>query len=387
MRYMMLAVAVILAAMIAPAAGALQIRTDQVVLIDQDTTIDDDLLISAQEVTMSGTVNGDLIVFGGQISVPGKVMGNAMLAGQEIDCTGPIGGSVYAAGQTVRLGSTIARNVSLAGQMVELTAGDTVGRDAFLAGQSVDIGGLVKGAAAAAAASGVIKGAVGKTARMTVQSLTLTDSARIGGNLVYPAGARSSIAQGAKIAGQIIERPRPTPKPKAAPRHGFRMVWRIIALIWLLATAAIVTAILPKPIYAAAERIRSEWWWALLTGFVIVFVGVPVLVLLTLVLLPAGMIAGALWLVLIYLAQVAVAVFIGSSVFRAFARREVIRPVLAALAGVGIMFLVETIPVLGIVVAIAVAVFGAGALGLTIGQAVAATRRSRIEPTPPPAAA
>ena len=387
MRRMTLAVAIILSAVIVPAAGALQIRTEQVVVIEQGTTIDDDLLVMSQDVTMSGTVNGDLIAFAGQISVPGKVMGNAMLAGQQVECTGPIGGSIYAAGQTVKIGSTVTRNVALAGQYVELTPSEIAGRDAFLTGQSVDVGGTVKGGAVAAAATGIINGAIGKTARMNVQSLTVTDSARIGGDLVYAAGARPSIAKGAKIAGQIIEQPRAKVQHKPVPWRALRGFFRFISLVWLLAVAAIVTAILPRPIYAAAERIRTEWWWALLTGFLILFLGIPIIVLLSIVLLPAGMIAGALWLGLLYLAQVAVAVFVGSLVLRAFARREVIRPVLAALAGVAIMFVIETIPVFGIVVGIAVALFGAGALGLTIGRAIAEARRTRIQPASPPPAA
>ena len=387
MRHMMLAVAVVVAAVVIPAAGALEIRTQQVVVIEQGTTIDDDLLIMSQDVTMNGTVNGDLIAFAGQISVPGKVMGNAMLAGQEIECMGPIGGSIYAAGQTVKIGSTVTRNVALAGQFVELTPSEIVGRDAFLTGQSVDVGGMVKGGAVAAAATGIINGAIGKTARMNVQSLTVSDSARIGGDLVYAAGSRPSIAQGAKITGQIIEQPRAKVAHKPVPWRKFGTFFRVVSLVWLLAIAAIVTAILPRPMYAAAERIRTEWWWALLTGFLVLCLGVPTVILLAILLLPAGIIAGALWLGLLYLGQVAVAVFVGSWVFRAFARREVIRPVLAALAGVGIMFVVETVPAVGTIVAIAVALFGTGGLALTIGRAIAVAHRTRIEPAAPPSIA
>ena len=382
-QFITIATAVFVAVIASPGAHAMQVRSGQTVVIEQGTTIDDDLVIASQDATVNGTVKGDLIAFANRVTVTGKVTGTAVLAAQNVECTGPISGSLYAAGQTVKIGSTVARNVAIAGQRAELTNSTAVGRDAFLAGQSIELAGLVKGSVTAAAAAAILSGAVGKTAHLSLQSLTLTDTARVGGDLVYVSSLKASIAPGAKIGGKVLQQlPKPAPKHKA--RHAFGGFWRFILFIWLLAIAAVVTAILPRPMYAAAERIRTTWWWPLLTGFLVVFFGIPVVLILVILLFPAGMIAGALWLAVIYLGQVVVGIFIGSWVFRLFAKREVIRPVLAALAGVVIISILESIPVLGIIVAIVVGIFGAGALGLVIGRAIASVHAARIEPTVPP---
>jgi cytoskeletal protein CcmA (bactofilin family) len=378
-QFSSLTFAVFLALTIIPGAHALQVRSGQTVVIEHGTTIDDDLVIAGQDATVNGTVNGDLIAFANHVSLRGKVTGTAVLAAQNVECTGAIGGSVYAAGQTVKLGSTVGRNVAIAGQNAELLGGAVVGRDAFLSGQSVDLAGFVKGNVTAAAGTGLLSGAVGKTAHLSLQSLTLTDTARVGGDLVYASNLKASIAPGAKVVGKVVqELPEPSRTPEAW--HAFARVLRFLSFVWLLAVAALLTAILPQPMYAAAERIRTAWWWALLTGFLVLLFGIPVVLLLTVLLLPAGIIAGALWLAVIYLGQVVVAIFIGSWVFRLFAKREVIRPVLAALAGVVIIFVVEFVPVLGVLVGIAVAMLGTGALGMIIGRAIAAVHATRSEP-------
>ena len=382
-QFIAIAAAVFVAVLASPGAHAMQVRSGQTVVIEQGTTIDDDLVIASQDATVNGTVNGDLIAFANRVTVTGKVTGTAVLAAQSVDCTGPVGGSVYAAGQTVKIGSTVARNVAIAGQRTDLISSAAIGRDAFLAAQSAEVAGLVKGSVTAAAASAILSGVIGKTAHLSLQSLTLTDTARVGGNLVYVSNLKASIAPGAKIGGKVLQQlPKPAPRPKA--RHALGRFLRFVSFIWLLAIAAVLTAILPRPMYAAAERIRTTWWWPLLTGFLVVFFGIPVVFILVILLLPAGLIAGALWLAVIYLGQVAVGIFIGSWIFRLFAKREVIRPVLAALAGVVIISILESIPVLGFLVAVAVAVFGAGALGLVIGRAIAAVREARIEPSSPP---
>jgi cytoskeletal protein CcmA (bactofilin family) len=382
-QFIAIACAVILAGIAVPGAYAMQVRSGQTVVIEQGTTIDDDVVIACQDATINGTVNGDLIAFANHVTVAGKVTGTAVLAAQSIECMGPIGGSIYAAGQTVRIGSTVARNVAIAGQRTDLVSSAAIGRDAFLAAQSAELSGLVKGSVTAAAASAILSGAIGKTAHLSLQSLSLTDTARVGGDLIYVSNLKASIAPGAKIGGKVLQQI-PKPHHRHRARHGFGGFWRFISFIWLLAIAALVTAILPRPMYAASERIRTAWWWPLLTGFLIVFFGIPVLLILAILLLPAGMIAAAVWLVVLYLGQVAVAIFIGSWVFRLFAKREVIRPVLAALAGVVIISIIEAIPVIGIIVTIAVGIFGAGALALIIGRAVASVHERRIEPAVQP---
>jgi len=381
-RLTLAALASLLLLTVARNADALQIRSGQSVVIEQGTTIDDDVIITAQDAALKGTVNGNLLAMAQQVSIEGKVTGSVVALAQNIKCTGAIGGSFHAAGETVILDAAVERNVTVAGRYVELGAAAVVRRDALLAGDSIQASGAVRGNLKAAATTAVIGGDVGQTASFWIERLQLTDEARVAGDLVYVSSGAASIAPGAKVLGKTIHR---FPKPRVRPAHQRALVriWGICSFIWLLLFTALLVAILPRPMQAASEQIRTSPVWALLTGFLVIVVSPVVVLLLVIPLLPAALIVGALWLALLYIAQVVAGVFVGSWIFGLFAKREIGKPVLAGLVGVVVISIVGLVPFACVLVRIAVALFGVGGLGLVIGRAVAATHRAAPAAAPP----
>lgn len=370
---------------IAPAASALEIRNGDNVVIEEGTIIDDDLVIAAQSATVNGVVKGNLLVVAERAVIAGQVDGSVIALARSVQCTAPVGGSLYGAAESLDLNSTVGRNVAAAGREINLGETSVIGRDALLAGQSVTALGGIRGLLEAAAGSAVVGGNVGESARLWIQNLRLTDSARIGGNLIYVSSAAASISQGAKIGGRVIHRfPRPRVRPER--RRALFGIFAVFRFIWLFVFAGLVVAIWPRALHRASERIRTAPLWSLLVGFLVIVVTPFIALLLLIPTAPGGLIVGGAWLITLYVGQVVTAVFVGSWVFRLLARREITRPVLAALAGVVIITLLSLIPYLRFLVRVVVLLFGVGGLGMLIGRTIAEGYRQPLQPAAAPAA-
>jgi len=155
-----------------------------------DEVIDDDLLISAENVMVDGTVNGMVIAAGNIVVINGTVNGDVIAVGSVISVTenaqisgnlfsgasiinvaGEIDGSV-AGGSTalnVREGANIGRNIYYGGFGLELEPGTTVGSDVRVGAYQV-----------------VLDGSVGKEVHAGAEAVELSGS--VGGDAVLEVG-------------------------------------------------------------------------------------------------------------------------------------------------------------------------------------------------------
>jgi hypothetical protein len=368
-RLLILTFAVVLTT---PAAYALQIRSGQTVTVEKDVTIDDDLIVTGQDVTVNGTVTGNLLVVAQTVRIEGEVGGSVVAFARTIECLGKIAGSLQGAGETVTVADSVGRNLICAGRHIEVGDTAVVGRDALVAGNSINADGVVAGDLKAAGRTVTLNGGVGQTARFWVERLRLTDKARVVGDLIYEGARPALIAPGAKVSGKVLH---VLPEPRPPRRHGWGWPWRIVGLVWLLLFTAGLVTLLPAHMKAAADRIRTSPWWVLLVGFLAIIVTPFIAFVLLLPVLPAGLMIGAAWLALLYVSKVVAGIFVGLWIFRALARREVPRPVLGGLLGIFVIWGLGLIPYLGPVVRAAAVVFGFGGLGMVIGQGIAAGYR------------
>src|SRR4029078_1837381 len=115
-------------AALAPAiahAAVAQEGTD--VSVAAGTTIDDDLFVAAQTVTIAGRVTGDVYVGAQAVRVSGTVDGDVIAGAQLVTIDGTVGGNVRAAGARVTINGSVARSVSACAQDITISSGGLVG--------------------------------------------------------------------------------------------------------------------------------------------------------------------------------------------------------------------------------------------------------------------
>jgi hypothetical protein len=209
---------------------AADIRTKDVIVIDQD--VDDDLYLFAGSITVNATVHGDLIAAGGDITINGLVEGDLWAAGGKIIINGTVADDVRFAGSDLKLGpgGQVGDDLFGAGFGFGAGSGSAIASDVFVAGYQAllggEIGGNVEVAAAGLEISGHIAGDVEAEVeepdpefeqysyfmrmwspympeRIIGSGLAIEEDAQIDGELTYTSPVTADIPDGA-VGGAIV---------------------------------------------------------------------------------------------------------------------------------------------------------------------------------------
>ncbi len=161
----------LLAISVAAAQGDLggKLRVGNDVRVPADETVTTDLYVAAGTVTIDGTVEGDLVATGGTLSLNGTIDGDVIAAGATIRVGGDVTGDVRAAGGQVVVAGPVGEDVLIAGGQVELAADGAAGGDLIVSGGQVTVAGDVTGSIAGTAGTYSRTGQVGGSDEVRIQ--------------------------------------------------------------------------------------------------------------------------------------------------------------------------------------------------------------------------
>jgi hypothetical protein len=153
------------------------------------------------------------------------------------------------------------------------------------------------------------------------------------------------------------------PRPGAwlAALAGLLVLAKLVSFVSTLVLGLLFLYLLPRYTGSAVAALRQRPWASLGIGFV-AFVVTPVasvILLITVLGAPLGLMAAALFLVAIYAARVFVIIRVGAALFAWMGKP--VREVWALVIGLVIYSIVTAIPFLGWIVTWAVVLFGLGA--------------------------
>ena len=225
----------------APALAA-DIRTNDVIVIDED--VNDDLYLFAGSITVNSTVHGDLIAAGGEITINGTIDGDLWAAGGRVHINGTVADDVRIAGSDLKLGpnAKVGDDLFAAGFGLGCDPGSAIAGDVYVAGYQAVLGGEITGNVNAALGglevSGHVVGDVTAEVsepdpefeqfsmfmrmnpyfpeRLIGPGLTVGEDAQIDGELTYTSPVTVQIPEGA-VAGPIVYQT-PVPEEVEAPQ-------------------------------------------------------------------------------------------------------------------------------------------------------------------------
>ncbi len=339
---------------------ALEHRHGEFVTVAANETIDDTLLASGNIVRMEGVVNGDLLAFGGTVEVRGTVKGDLVSFAKRTVVSGSVEGNIYNFSNSLDLDGQLGHSIYGLMQSLHVNDRGRVGDGIVVVAGDVSIEGEVQRSATVFAGNADVSGSIGRELSMTGDSLTLTNTARIGGNLSARVRELNKvhIADGATIVGTRDIQVRVRQSRFARPRfYFFQAVWLAAAILvgWL-------GLVLFPGFFRASTQAVGSGWRSLGLGFA-VLAGVPLAIVvaaITLVGFPASLMLLAMYLAAIYLAKVWVGAFLGQMLVK--------HPgdtkgdwLLGLLVGLLILTVVGFIPYLGGLVRFGVVCLGLGA--------------------------
>lgn len=294
------------------------------------------------------------------ISIDGKVR-----FGGSVDVTEATTGTLTAAGGTVTVEAPVAGSLRAAGGKIEITNGGAIAGDAMLAGGHVTVSGPIQGNLHVGGGQVIVDGPVSGNAFIGAGSLTLGPNARIEGKLKFRGGELKQ-DPAAVVVGGVTHSERGTHRHEheeltLGERFTHGWVWSA----GLVILAAILAGALPGPSAKFAEELVERPWHTPLIGF-LALTAIPiaaVLVMITIIGIPVGILTLVLYAALLMLGYVWLAVVLGGLMldrFSAATARETAWRVGAAALAMIVLTLLVRVPFLGGVVKFAALIVGVG---------------------------
>jgi hypothetical protein len=348
---------------------ALERRHGDFVTVPATETVDDSLLATGNTVRVEGVVNGDLLAFGGTVEVRGTVKGDLVSFAKRTVVSGRVEGSVFNASKSLDLNGQLGHSIYGFAQSLRVDERGQVGDGIMAAAGDVSLDGQVKrGVDIFLSDNADINGSIGRELNTTGGRLTLTNTARVGGDLSARVRRLTDVrvADGATITGKRDIRLEVRENKFAHPRFYFHQaIWFAAAMLvgWLC------VVFLPGFFRATTQAVGSGW---LSLGLgVAVLAGVPVATIvaaITLVGFPLSLMLFAAYLAAIYLAKIWVGAFLGRVILKSSGNTT--RDwMLGLFVGLLIVTVVRFVPYLGGLVHFGVICLGLGALAAQLYRA------------------
>ncbi|MBM4446165.1 MAG: hypothetical protein FJ023_02270 [Chloroflexi bacterium] len=353
--------AVLLTFFISAPVLAADLRSEDTVTIASGEVVDDDLYIAGSTIIIDGIVNGDLWAVGSTITVNGEVKGSIVAAGQTVSINGNVAHAARLAGETVNINGDVSGDLIVFGSQASIANKAKIGGDFLFGAGNVRIGGLVEGDVKGGGGEVTISNGVKGDIELKVDNLAVTSTADVGGDLTYTSENEADIQSGAEVGGKTTHNVPEIKKPAPFSGIGGKVVGFLMALV----TGIIIILIVPRRSASIADSIRSKPWTSLGWGAVILFATpvAAIMVCITVIGVPVGLIALALYAIAIYISQVFVGLFIGRWIIVRSREVESKAIMVGALAlGLVILSLLRLIPYLGFWIGLAIALFGLGAV-------------------------
>lgn len=350
-------------------ASAYVVQKGNSIIITKDQTVNDNLYLAGQNITVEGRVRGDVICAGQNINIKGPVEGSVFCAGQSINIDAPVSGSVNVAASTVNINGIIGQNVKAFGAAVNLGSAAKVGWDMLVGAASANIDGQVNKDLHGGGAAIVINGKVGKNANLNLDgkdtSLTVGDNAVIGGNLLYKSSKEASISSKAKITGKT-ER---TEIKKGGGWQGQDMaqVWVWAALFAIFSSILIglvLIGLFKKPVVTTADMMLEKIAASIGMGFSILILGPIALILLALTIIgiPLALLLFGVWIIAIGLSKIMAGIFVGRVLVKKYWPAKKDSLTWQMILGTIIFIIIVAIPFIGWLLGLIAACWALGAM-------------------------
>lgn len=366
----------------------------QIVTLGANQTHQGDYFAAGENVIISGTVKGDVYAAGSQVIIDGTVEGDILASGGTVTIKGIVNQDVRVAGGQVMIGGEIKKNLTLMGGNLVIASDAKIGGNVVAAGGNLVINAQIPGNLKAGVGNLMITANVGGNADVAVGQLTLTPKVAIKGDLTYKSDQKALIAGEATVSGKITRltyTPDQDQKLSASilTLESFKQKFSeslarvFTALFWVSLLGSLVVGFLlvhffPNFTYDAITTIEDHSWKTLGVGLLTLFIApiLIILVLVTVIGLPLGIIFTAYYSIILYLGRIIFAYWLGARFIHRLARIAGKGVTLAV--GLFLFYLLGAITYFGPILTLSALFWGVGAIVLAEKKAYLSARRVKL---------
>ncbi len=358
----------------APANQASQVNQPERFLSGESVTvsepINDDAYVTGGQVMITKDIGQDLIVFGGSLQVTGNTKQDLIAAGGNISVNGSVGDDVRIGGGTIVIAGNVGDELMAAGGTIDIGPDATVSGDAILGGGAITINGNINGNAKIAGGEVIVNGEVKNGAEIRADKITVNGTIQGGATLVAKEivlGADSAFVgdvrywnkTGALDIATHVTGGTATFDVTLQPRDGepsfaASVATIAIALLWALASSALILLLLViflRGFFVQVEERAVKNFWKDLgigIGFLLIVPMAAIILCVTLVGIPIGLMLLAGYIATLYLAEIFASIVI--ALWWANRRKAKWSKVVLFFVSLGVLIvlnLVQLIPIAG----------------------------------------
>ena len=346
-----------------PPASASEFRKGDSVSVAKDENIKGDIFLTGNHVRVDGTVDGDVFAFGQQLDVAGHVTGDVICFAQGTRISGQVDGNIRAFTNNITISGDIGRNVLSFNEVLNLDATGKIGRSLTVFGQTLTIDGKIGRDFLAFFDQATLSGNIGGSLQGKGKSLMIGSTAEIGGKAEFEGAKPATLSAGAKLAS-------PLQFTKHAPhtdhdRGVGYYIWRLIWTAAFVLLGLVIYGLFPR--FAADTVEAGEHYGAAFGLGVLVTFGLPIAAIIACITI-VGLLLGISTLFLYLFVLLCTGIVVGTIVGQwLLGRTSEYWPLVARMAlGVLLVRLVTSIPFIGFWAALAVVLWGMGAISLAV---------------------
>ena len=341
------------------------------VYIAADQIVEGNLIKAGGVVEINGAVNGDVIVAGSSVIITGPVAGDVIAAGSTVRVLGPVGGSIRVAGSIVEVGGKVDHNVWAVGSSVLLNENSSVGWDVYAAGATVEVKSVIAGNAWLAGQSIILNGEVAKNAQISVDetgSIILSEQAKISGDLRYSANSSNQLTlrEGSVVTGATSFNQVAGETDFSGALAKAYVFFQIISLFSLIVVGLLFISLMPKFLLSTYDQMLKKPWPAIGWGVIFLLLTpiVSLLLMITIIGFPLGLILIPIYFIALYLAKVFAGFTIGLWLMNQMNKEKKYQGTLIwpLLLGLTLFVVLTSIPIIGFICKIILILWAFGAL-------------------------
>lgn len=286
------------------------VRSGGEIAIGENERIADDLYLAGGSVEFLGAAEGDVSVAAGQATLDGTIGGSVQLATGRADVRGVIEGSLRILSGRVEITGAVEGDVVMAGGQLELASSGQIGGNLMVAGGDIDLRGQVTGDVTGYALDTTLGGTLQGEVDISTSGLEITNTARIAGPVTYTSRRGANVNANAQLA-QGIERQDLNPWGDGEDPIA-RASGPLLRILWALVAGALLVIAAPRlanRLGSNGKRLARSLLFGLAT-----LIAAPiaaVVLMITIVGIPGGIILISMFLLALYLSQVFAALAIG----------------------------------------------------------------------------
>lgn len=323
----------------------------------------DDLLVAGEDVRIAEAGLEDVFAAGQTVTIAGNVGESIHAAGRRVQVAGSAGRDVYAAARDIELRGPITGDVAAFAQRIVLTG--SAGDDVMLGASEVEVRGPVGGDASLMGETVEIAAPISGSVQIRANEIRFGQGARIDGTLEYwsskPVAIPADVIAPARVTFRQTETHEDDDDTPVDRGVAFG-----VGLLVMLVLAAIFSALVPRRIEDAHERVVERPWLNLLLGVIVtsgVFGSILVLAvsIIGIPLIPVVILLAPVALLVGYLTAAYAVGRLSLDLARVRRREGWLGAFAPMAAGVALLAILRLIPIFGWVVLILAIVVGLGA--------------------------